>query len=149
MRISYKTDYALKVILHLSDIYPDKKNHIKDISKVQDIPQKFLEQVLLLLKKGGFVMSKKGPGGGYYLKKAPDQISMGDIIKYIDGSVSPISCIDQGNEKSCDFSSFCVFKPVFHDVEKAILNIIGNKNFKELLQEQKSLRKNSVLDFQI
>ncbi len=149
MRISYKTDYALKVIIHLADIYPDRMDHIKDISAAQDIPQKFLEQVLLLLKKGGFVMSKKGPKGGYFLKKAPDQISMGDIIKYIDGSVSPISCIDKGNEGSCDFSPFCVFKPVFKNVEKAISNIIDNKSFKELLQEQKNLKENSTLDFQI
>ena len=149
MRISYKTDYALKVILHLSDSFPDRLNHIKDISKAQDIPKKFLEQVLLLLKKGGFVMSKKGPKGGYFLKKAPDKITMGDVIKYIDGPVSPISCIDKDNEDSCDFSSFCVFKPVFKDVEKAISNIIDNKNFKELLKEQKKLKENSVLDFQI
>ncbi len=149
MRISYKTDYALKVILHLTGNYPDKLDHIKDISKTQDIPKKFLEQVLLLLKKGGFVMSKKGPKGGYFLKKSPEKITMGDIIRYIDGSVSPISCIDDGNEESCDFSTFCVFKPVFHDVENAISKIIDNKNFKELLKEQKSLKENAVLDFQI
>lgn len=149
MQISYKTDYALKVILHLSDIYPEKMDHIKDISKAQDIPKKFLEQVLLLLKKGGFVMSKKGPKGGYFLNKPPDRITMGDVIRFIDGSVSPISCIDPGNETSCDFSAFCVFRPVFQDVEKAILQIIDNKNFKELLHDQQELKSNAVLDFQI
>ncbi len=149
MQISYKTDYALKVILHLSDSYPDKMEHIKDISKAQDIPKKFLEQVLLLLKKGGFVMSKKGPKGGYFLKKSPDRITMGDVIRFIDGSVSPISCIDPGNEDACDFGTFCVFKPVFRDVEKAILQIIDTKNFNDLLQDQKELKANAVLDFQI
>jgi len=149
MHISYKIDYALKVILHLAGNYPDKMDHIKDISNTQDIPKKFLEQVLLLLKKGGFVMSKKGPRGGYYLKKPPEDITMGDIIKYIDGPVSPISCLDKGNEASCDFSSFCVFKPVFNEVGKAISNIIDNKNFKELLSKYNSLKENAVLDFQI
>lgn len=149
MRINYKTDYALKVILHLSRNYPDKMEHIKDIAKKQDIPKKFLEQVLLLLKKGGFVMSKKGPNGGYFLKTSPEKITMGDIIKYVDGSVSPISCIDPGGDETCDFSSFCVFRPVFLEVEKAILNIIDNKNFKDLLEEEDQLKAKRVLDFQI
>ncbi len=149
MQILYKTDYALKVILHLSGNYPDKMDHIKDISQKQDIPKKFLEQVLLLLKKGGFVMSKKGPNGGYFLKKAPDQITMGDIIRYIDGSVSPISCIDAGNEESCNFSSFCVFRPVFNDVEKAVSNIINKKNFKEMLKEEKNLKETAAFNYQI
>jgi len=149
MQISYKTDYALKAILHLSGNYPDKMDHIKDISQKQDIPKKFLEQVLLLLKKGGFVMSKKGPNGGYFLKKAPDQITMGDVIRYIDASVSPISCIETGNEEACDFSSICVFRPVFNDVEKAISNIIDNIDFKELLKKEKKLKENRTLNFEI
>jgi len=149
MRVTYKTDYALKVILHLSRNYPDKLDHIKDISKAQDIPKKFLEQVLLLLKKGGFVMSKKGPNGGYFLKVPPENITMGDVIKYVDGTVSPISCVDSGGEKTCDFSLVCVFRPIFFDVEKAILNIIDKKNFKDLLEEENRLKANQVLDFQI
>lgn len=149
MQISYKTDYALKVILHLSGNYPDKLDHIKDISQKQDIPKKFLEQVLLLLKKGGFVMSKKGPRGGYFLKKAPHQITMGDIIRYIDGSASPISCIDAGNEESCNFSSFCVLRPVFQEVEKAVSDIIDKKNFKELLKEEKKFKAKAAQNYQI
>ena len=149
MRISYKTDYALKVILHLAENYPEKLDHIKDISKTQDIPKKFLEQVMLQLKKGGFIMSKKGPKGGYYLNKPPSEITMGDIIRFIDGSISPISCIEKGNETSCDFSSFCVFKPVFKDVENAISSIIDNINFKDLHEEQKKIKRNTALDFQI
>ncbi len=149
MHINYKTDYALKVILHLSRNYPDKMEHIKDISQKQDIPKKFLEQVLLLLKKGGFLKSKKGPNGGYSLKTPPDQISMGDIIQYVDGSVSPISCIDAGGDETCDFSSFCVFRPIFLDVEKSILNIINNKNFKDLMIEEDKIKSNQSMDFQI
>ncbi|MBU0462723.1 MAG: Rrf2 family transcriptional regulator [Proteobacteria bacterium] len=149
MQISYKTDYALKVILHLSGNYPRKMDHIKDIAKKQDIPKKFLEQVLLSLKKGGFVMSKKGPNGGYFLKMPPEDISIGDIIKYMNGFISPISCIEPGNETNCEFSSFCVFKPVFCEVENAILNIIDNKNFKDLLIEEKRLKEKAVIDFQI
>ncbi len=149
MRITYKTDYALKVVLHLSRNYPDKMEHIKDISKAQDVPKKFLEQVLLLLKRGGFVMSKKGPNGGYFLKVPPESITMGDIINHMDGTVSPISCIDSGGEKTCSFSPVCVFRSVFSDVEKAISNIIDKKNFQEFLEEEDRLKANQVLDFQI
>jgi Rrf2 family transcriptional regulator, cysteine metabolism repressor len=149
MQINYKTDYSLKVILHLARNYPDKLEHIKDISQQQDIPRKFLEQVLLHLKKGGFVNSKKGPDGGYFLKIAPDEITVGDVIRHVVGSVSPISCIDQDGEKTCDFSPFCVFRGIFSDVKIAIANIIDSKNFKDLLREEQKLRQKNVLDFQI
>ena len=149
MQINYKTDYSLKVILHLACNYPDRLEHIKDISQQQDIPRKFLEQVLLHLKKGGFVNSKKGPEGGYFLKKAPEEITVGDIIRHVVGSVSPISCIDQDGEKTCGFSSFCVFRGIFSDVKKAISTIIDSKNFKDLLLEQQRLREKNAIDFQI
>ena len=81
MKISYKCDYALKVILYMSE----NKNefaHLEELSKTQDIPRKFLELILLELKKGGFVESKKGPHGGYYLLKEPRDISLGDVVKF-------------------------------------------------------------------
>ena len=95
MNISYKGDYSLKIILDLTFYYPDTMVHIEDISKRQDIPRKFLEQILLQLKRGGFVESKKGPNGGYFLAVAPKDILLGDVIRFVEGPIHPVSCIDK------------------------------------------------------
>lgn len=149
MKISYKGDYAMKIVLDLSMYYPDNLVSILDLSKRQDIPKKFLEQILLDLKKGGFLKSKKGPKGGYSLAKAPEEITLGDIVRYIEGSVYPISCIEPKYPTECKDKACCVFAPIWVDVGDAITNIIDNINFKDLLKKYKAMKGKFVLDFQI
>ena len=149
MQISYKTDYSLKIILYLSGLYPEGTAHIKQIADAQDIPKKFLEQILLLLKKGGFVASKQGPRGGYFLTKAPAEIAVGDVIRFVEGPIHPISCIAPGAEESCSFASTCVFRDIWLDVETAIANVIDTISFSDLLEREKKKRGQVAIDFQI
>ena len=83
MRISFKGDYALKTILDLSLNYGKRQVKISDIANRQDIPIKYLEQLLLLLKGAGYVNSKRGSQGGYFLTKQPEKITLGEIIRLI------------------------------------------------------------------
>ncbi len=149
MQISHKTDYSLKIILYLSGMYPDGSAQIKRIAESQDIPRKFLEQVLLLLKKGGFVLSKQGPKGGYFLARAPGEILIGDVVRFVEGPIHPISCIAPGLEESCSFASVCVFRDIWMDVETAISEVIDNINFRDLLEREKEKRCQTVVDYQI
>lgn len=149
MQISYKTDYSLKVILYLSDRYPDGTAQIKQISDAQDIPKKFLEQILLLLKKGGFVASKQGPHGGYFLTKAPAEIAVGDVIRFVEGPIHPISCIAPGADECCNFATTCVFRDIWIDVETAISNVIDTVTFHDLLERERKKRGQAAIDFQI
>jgi len=149
VQISYKTDYSLKIILYLSGCYPDGTAHIKQIADAQDIPKKFLEQILLLLKKGGFVASKQGPRGGYFLTKDPAEIAVGDVIRFVEGPIHPISCIAPGAEESCSFASTCVFRDIWLDVETAIANVIDTISFSDLLEREKKKRGQVAIDFQI
>ncbi|NOR26136.1 MAG: Rrf2 family transcriptional regulator [Desulforhopalus sp.] len=149
MHISHKTDYSLKSILHLSGIYPDSTAQIKQIAESQDIPRKFLEQVLLLLKKGGFLLSKQGPKGGYFLARAPEEISVGEVVRFVEGPIHPISCIAEGFKENCSFASVCVFRDIWVEVEDAISAIIDNINFKELLDREKTKRNQHIIDYQI
>ncbi len=149
MKITYKGDYSLKVILELACSYPDKLIHIEEISRKQDIPRKFLEQILLNLKRGGFLISKKGAKGGYSLARAPRDITLGEVVRYIEGSVYPISCIDCDTPSPCNEISSCVFAPVWRTVGDSISTIIDGVNF-ETLKEDYLLRKNGYIpDFQI
>jgi len=136
MKITYKGDYALKAVLELS-LQPGKIYTIKDLAKKADIPIKFLEQVLLTLKRGGFVRSQRGRIGGYLLAKPPGKISIGDIIRYIEGPIEPIGCVNKGYS-GCKDVNHCALRKVFAEVSKATSNIVDNVTFEALADRTRS-----------
>ncbi len=137
MRITYKGDYALKAVLELAIHYDQDLVTIHDIAKHIDAPIKFLEQVLLDLKKGGFVQSRRGKVGGYLLSRPPGQITCGEVIRFIDGPIEPISCIDKKYSNCIDLNG-CVFKEMWHKVSKATSDIIDNVTFEDLVSQSGS-----------
>jgi len=136
MRVTYKGDYALKAVLDLSINYEHGVTTINDISKRADIPLKFLEQVLLSLKSGGFVESKRGKDGGYFLAQAPSKIKIGDVVRFIDGPTEPIACVDK-NYSGCKDLYKCVFRGIWRDVGRSVSRIIDNISFADLVNDIK------------
>ncbi|MFC1517443.1 RrF2 family transcriptional regulator [Candidatus Margulisiibacteriota bacterium] len=149
MKVSYKGDYATKIILDLSEIYPNKLAHIEDIAKRQDIPQNYLEQILLTLKKGGFVQSKKGPNGGYSLTRRPEEISLGEIIRFIEGPVYPISCCDPQGTQTCKETKKCAFIGIWKEVGDGIANIVDNINFEQIKERTRKIREKEAISYHI
>ncbi len=131
MKITYKGDYALKALLDLAIHYEKGVSTINDIAKRIDAPVKFLEQVLLDLKKGGFVESKRGNVGGYQLAQHPNQIVLGDVVRYIDGPIEPIACVGKGYSNCADLDC-CVFKGVWEKVAQSTSDIIDHITFGDL-----------------
>ncbi|MDP2043696.1 MAG: Rrf2 family transcriptional regulator [Candidatus Omnitrophota bacterium] len=131
MKITYKGDYALKALLDLTLHYEQKLSTINDVAKRIDAPVKFLEQVLLDLKKGGFVESRRGKVGGYLLAKSPSRITLGEVVRFIDGPIEPIACLESRYVNCLDLNK-CVFKRIWRDVYKATSGIIDNITFEEL-----------------
>ena len=132
MKITYKGDYALKALLDLALHYEQGLSTINDIAKRIDAPVKFLEQVLLDLKKGGFVESKRGNVGGYQLSKDPSTITIGQVVRYIDGPIEPIACVEKGYSNCIDLRK-CVFKNIWLKVAQATSEIIDQVNFADLV----------------
>ncbi len=134
MRITYKGDYALKALLDLALHYDQGLSTIHDIAKRINAPVKFLEQVLLELKNGGFVESRRGKVGGYLLAKAPKQITLGEVARFIDGPTEPIACVEKGYSGCTDIYK-CVFRKVWFDVGRATSEIVDNITFEKLVNE--------------
>ena len=134
MRLTYKGDYALKALLDLALHYEQGLSTINDVAKHIDAPVKFLEQVLLDLKKGGFVESKRGNVGGYQLARDPAEITLGQVIRYIDGPIEPIGCVEKGYSNCSDLNR-CVFKEIWQKVSRATSDIIDNVTFDGLRQQ--------------
>lgn len=134
MKITYKGDYALKAILDLALNYDSGVVTIHDISKRADIPLKFLEQVLLDLKRGGFVESRRGKVGGYLLAKPPSQIKLGDVVRFIDGPIEPIACVEK-KYSGCKDVYRCVFRNIWQRVTDATSDIVDNITFEDLAKQ--------------
>jgi len=131
MKITYRGDYALKAVLDLALHYGAEVSTIHDIAKRIDAPVKFMEQILLDLKKGGFIESRRGKVGGYLLSRPPEKITVGEVIRFIDGPIEPIACAREVYADCADMYK-CVFRKIWQDVSRATSNIIGNITFAEL-----------------
>ena len=134
MRITYKGDYALKALLDLALHYEQGLSTINDVAKRIDAPVKFLEQVLLDLKKGGFVESRRGNVGGYRLAKDPAAITLGQVVRFIDGPIEPIACVEKSYSNCVDLNK-CVFREIWHKVARATSDIIDKVNFADLASQ--------------
>lgn len=151
MRISYKGDYALKAMLELSLRYDyGEAISINEIAASGDMPEKFLEQILLSLKNGGFVKSKRGVNGGFFLAKHPKDITVGDVIRFIEGPTEPIACVEEGY-KGCKDLKNCIFRGVWKEVGQAVSLVIDTLTFEELAfrYRERSMEQRAVYEYSI
>jgi len=133
MKITYKGDYALKALLQLALRYNEGGVlSISEIAKFGDMPVKFLEQILLILRRGGFVQSKRGVQGGFALGRHPKDITVGEVIRFIEGPIEPISCVCEDDYKGCKDISSCIFRGVWKEVGHAISVVVDTLTFEEL-----------------
>jgi Rrf2 family protein len=142
MRITYKGDYALKTLLDLALNYDKKLSTTSDIAGRIDAPVKFLEQILLDLKKGGFIESRRGNVGGYLLARPPGKITLGEVVRFIDGPIEPIACVEKGYSNCADIDR-CIFKDIWNKVFRATADIIDSITFQDLV-ERVNLRQKTL-----
>ncbi|MFC1496536.1 RrF2 family transcriptional regulator [Candidatus Margulisiibacteriota bacterium] len=150
MRITFKGDYALKAVLDLAIHYGSPVS-IEEISKRQDIPYKFLEQILLQLKKGGFVKSQRGRYGGYLLSRIPAKIQLANVIEYIEGPLEPITCVAKYSQTHCDYSKRCALHDIFNSIGKVIRDEVEKYTFEDIknMQLKKQMAKKAYMDYSI
>ncbi len=132
--LNKKTQYAIKALIYLAEKKEDGPILIADISKKKKIPLKFLENILLELRKEGILESKKGKGGGYYLNVPASKIPLADIIRKIDGPISMLPCTSlyfYERCKNCDEKN-CGLHDIMIEVRDANLKILENKTIADL-----------------
>jgi Rrf2 family protein len=132
MRLSKRGEYGLRAMIELATW--DSENpgvqivQIKDLARRQKIPAKFLEQILLSLKNAGLLQSKMGIGGGYYLARPANEITLGHIVRVLDGPLAPIRCVSQMAYEPCGCpdEESCGLRMVMSDVRNAITDILDH-----------------------
>lgn len=134
--MSKKCKYAFKALTHLAKHFPDKHCQTAEIARIENIPRKFLELILLDLKKAGVVNSKQGAGGGYYLVKSPEAILLGEIYRLFDGAIALLPCVSlkfYEKCKDCPDENSCGLNRVFLQIRDQTLKLMLQKTVSDLL----------------
>jgi len=133
MRITAKGEYAAKAVLYLSLKFPQVVT-IHEVARSHHIPVKYLEHILLALKKAGLLESHRGVRGGYTLARPPSEISVGEVLRVVDGKFSQSSCgeVDLRHHYTCPDISACGLKQVWEVVQNSVETILFHTNFDEV-----------------
>jgi Rrf2 family protein len=138
-----KTKYAIKALMALAKTYEQKlPQRIADIAENENIPKKFLEAILLDMRKIGIVNSKMGANGGYYLSKHPDEIFLSNIIRFTGGPIALVPCVSLNFYEKCDEcpnENICGLRDVMQEVRDASLQILAKTSLSDLIKREELL----------
>jgi len=140
--LTSRAKYAMRALLELSLCYGQGAQNIQEIAKRQNIPVKFLEQILASLRMLGFIESRRGPGGGYTLRRAPADISLGEVIRAIEGPLAPISCVSvtQYQPCGCPDPESCGLRYAFKDARDALAQVLDNTSYQDIVEKNHPVR---------
>lgn len=139
MRLSTKGRYGLQAMVDLGVYSKEKHVSLKSISSRLSISESYLEQLIALLKKADLVGSVRGAQGGYFLTRDPKEITIGDILRALEGSLAPTDCTCEGNTVHCALHEKCVTKSVWERIRDGINHVVDGINLEELMQDYEQI----------
>ena len=148
MKLTVRGEYALRALTHLGLKYSAGVIQIPVISAVENIPKRFLEQILNDLRTGGFVESRRGVAGGYRLAKPPSKIPLAAVIRHIEGALAPIGCVSENYYEKCNCpdEARCALRSVMKEVRDAIANKHEGTTVADLVERAEALRAAKEVD---
>jgi len=154
MKLSLRGEYALRALQVLGENYePGRVVQIQYISQKQNIPRRFLEQILNDLKSAGLVESRRGMAGGYRLAKPPQEINLARLVRHVEGALAPVGCVSQYfyRKCSCPDEATCAIRSVMQEVRQSIVDILEKVTVAELCERARNLQaqSSSPMDFTI
>ncbi len=131
--ISTKGRYALRVMIDIAEQRSDAYIPLKDIAERQKISQKYLEIIMRDLVRGGFLTGLSGKGGGYRLRRKPEEYSVGEILECMEGTLAPVACLEN-NAEPCPRASFCKTLPMWKEYEQMTKDFFFGKTIADLME---------------
>lgn len=132
MKLSRKSDYALRALMTLVERFGQGPVSIRELSEINDVPRRFLEHIMLEMKAKGWVNSIAGRIGGFELAKRPEEISMGQIVRHFDGLLAPIGCVSVSNYEKCSQEKTCRFRRVLLEIRNYTSRLMDEANLAEV-----------------
>ncbi|MBD3267645.1 Rrf2 family transcriptional regulator [bacterium] len=138
MKITIRCEYAILALLDLAEVYNEGiYKALDEISDENQIPPSFLVQIMMQLKKAGFVESRRGYGGGYRLQTSPRNIVLGDILEIMDGPLFPFRCTKkQQYTPLCIHEKTCVLRPIWQEIRQSVRHVVREITFEDLAQRR-------------
>lgn len=148
MRLSTKSRYGLRALFDMAYHAGTLPAQIKDISRRQAISPRYLEQIFQDLKKAGLLKSRRGPQGGYFLARKPQEITVMDIIHATEGEMALVECVKtgKGKGKSCEFDNQCVTQQVWEAASRKLNEYLGTVTLKDLCDRGRDMGLEKELD---
>jgi Rrf2 family cysteine metabolism transcriptional repressor len=148
MKSSTRGDYATRALQELAMHYEEGPISVETIAERQALPVRYLEQLLLSLKRAGFLGSKRGVNGGYYLAKPPAEVTLGQILRAVDGPIAPIFCVAGTPRERCSQEATCVLRDVWSAVRDAVSAIVDRTTLADVCERVRAKREDRIT-FQI
>ena len=145
MKISTKGRYGLRALIDIAQYSGIAPVPISSMSARQDISERYLEQLMALLKRAGLIKSIRGAGGGYVLAKDVSEISVGDVLRALEGNLEPVECAAFHEEESCEAAGGCVTKYVWKKINESINRTVDEIDLKQLVEESKQIQQNLTI----
>jgi len=133
-KISQKCEYGIRTLLELSQRFGEGPISVTEIADRQAVPRRFLELIVRELRTAGLVKSFRGAKGGYTLVGDPAKVTMGQIIRLLDGPLSPMDCLECGGERYCPLQGRCIYACVWQQAEKALNQVYDGITFQDLVE---------------
>lgn len=133
MIVSTKGRYALRVMIDLAEQHSEERVPLKEIAERQKISQKYIESIMTMLSKNGFVDAVHGKGGGYSLNKKPEEYKVGDILRLTEGSLSPVACLEKGAAE-CPRKDKCKTLPLWTKLDELIEGYLDSVSLADLMK---------------
>ena len=138
MKISTKGRYALRIMIDLAMHLDKDPIRVKDIANRQNISEKYLEQIIALFNKAGYVKSIRGAQGGYLLTREPKEYTVGMILRLAEGSIAPVSCVEDSSD-GCEKRGACVSAMLWQKISDAVNEVVDNTTLQDLIDWQKNI----------
>ena len=138
MKVSTKGRYAIRVMLDLALNNTGEYIPLKEVAERQGITLKYLEQIIILLKRAGYLKSTRGNGGGYKLSKEPSEYTLGDIIRTTEGSLAPIACLED-EVNTCERKSICPTLEMWEGLYRVVNEYLDSITLQDLLDKQNEI----------
>jgi Rrf2 family transcriptional regulator, cysteine metabolism repressor len=136
MHVSTRSEYGCRAMLELARNFGNGRLSADEISNRQAIPERYLEQILLSLRRAGFIHSRRGPGGGYTLVKHPRDVFVADVIRTLDGHLAPVACASKTAYKACKREGKCGLRWLWLAVRDDLAQRLENTSFDDLLNHK-------------
>jgi len=150
LKLSTRGEYGLRAMFDLAQHFGEGPTSLKSVAERQDISEHYLEQLIASLRKSGLVRSIRGAQGGYILAREPAEITVGDVIRVLEGPIAPMDCVNEEEAESCNRASYCITKGIWERLRDSVNSVLDSITLQDMCDEaEKARQKGDYLMYHI